>query len=602
MERGADVPSPSPALTGRGVAASPSTRRLTLTGVLTAPALWLAVALLLLGWHQFWLNSRDNLGGWGVDDAWITFRYSHNLADGLGPVWNAGEQVEGYTNFLWMVIIAGAIKLGAGGIGVSILLGAAAAMVALLLTYRLAETGLWRGRLPLVSAAITLLLAVDGSFATWSIAGLETSFYTMLLVGGVLLLVMSWERESDSPPLEGGAGGGLAANWLSLGAGSLFVLAAMTRPEALYALALGGAFRLYGVWRRRRIVRADVYYVLPLLLLYLPYFAWRWAYYGWLLPNTFYTKVGGGPRQIVDWLRCFNVADSNPADPSCVAGAQFNRGMKYQTDFVRRHSELLFFLPFVALATQRISRRLLYLTLLVAGYWFYIVYVGGDWDWAVGRFFVPLLPLILVLNADAVRGIYDAVVGRFGQRISTTEQRSVAVDDGRINPAPTATRNLQLKLVIFGVIVLLTLSYFVYERTSRNGEAPNLNYYQGVAAALYANARWIDANSQPGDLIATTAAGVLPFYSDRRYLDVLGLTDEHIAHVSVGQMGFGRAGHEKTDIPYVLAQKPAYVVLTISPDEWLGYAEFQRDYQLDESWTQDAGYRKSVFVYRRIAP
>src|SRR5439155_3954388 len=32
------------------------------------------------------------------DDAYITFRYASNLAHGLGPVWNAGERVEGYTN------------------------------------------------------------------------------------------------------------------------------------------------------------------------------------------------------------------------------------------------------------------------------------------------------------------------------------------------------------------------------------------------------------------------------------------------------------------------------------------------------------------------
>ena len=33
-----------------------------------------------------------------VDDAYISFRYSHNLAAGDGLVFNPGEYVEGYTS------------------------------------------------------------------------------------------------------------------------------------------------------------------------------------------------------------------------------------------------------------------------------------------------------------------------------------------------------------------------------------------------------------------------------------------------------------------------------------------------------------------------
>src|SRR3972149_7645473 len=40
------------------------------------------------------------------DDAMISMRYAYNLAHGLGPVWNAGERVEGFTNPLWVGIMA----------------------------------------------------------------------------------------------------------------------------------------------------------------------------------------------------------------------------------------------------------------------------------------------------------------------------------------------------------------------------------------------------------------------------------------------------------------------------------------------------------------
>jgi hypothetical protein len=41
------------------------------------------------------------LRSWMCDDAFITFRYADNLVRGHGLVFNAGERVEGYTNFSW---------------------------------------------------------------------------------------------------------------------------------------------------------------------------------------------------------------------------------------------------------------------------------------------------------------------------------------------------------------------------------------------------------------------------------------------------------------------------------------------------------------------
>jgi hypothetical protein len=40
------------------------------------------------------------------DDAFISFVYSKHLAAGEGLVFNLGERVEGYTNFLWVALMA----------------------------------------------------------------------------------------------------------------------------------------------------------------------------------------------------------------------------------------------------------------------------------------------------------------------------------------------------------------------------------------------------------------------------------------------------------------------------------------------------------------
>src|SRR5437773_1541112 len=58
-----------------------------------------------------------------IDDAFISFRYARNLVQGYGLVFNPGEYVEGYTNFLWTLLMAGVVALGNDPEIVSKLLG-----------------------------------------------------------------------------------------------------------------------------------------------------------------------------------------------------------------------------------------------------------------------------------------------------------------------------------------------------------------------------------------------------------------------------------------------------------------------------------------------
>src|SRR5438552_142444 len=64
-----------------------------------------AVAGLLASFAIFAIISY-RLRLYTLDDAFISLRYARNLAKGHGIVFNAGERVEGYTNFLWVVILA----------------------------------------------------------------------------------------------------------------------------------------------------------------------------------------------------------------------------------------------------------------------------------------------------------------------------------------------------------------------------------------------------------------------------------------------------------------------------------------------------------------
>ena len=70
-----------------------------------------SIVLLAIAFAAFALMHVLNLNSI-LDDAFISFRYAENLVNGHGLVFNPGERVEGYTNFLWVIFSTIPIALG----------------------------------------------------------------------------------------------------------------------------------------------------------------------------------------------------------------------------------------------------------------------------------------------------------------------------------------------------------------------------------------------------------------------------------------------------------------------------------------------------------
>jgi hypothetical protein len=232
----------------------------------------------------------------GLDDPFITFRYARNLVSGWGPVWNPGEApVEGYTEFLWMLIVAAALRLGADPLVVTRWAGLAAGAVLLGLPYLAARPlGLDRaGR-----AIASLLLALSPVLAFYAVSGMGHVFFTLLGTGAALCYAAS---VGERPHRGAAAASGL-----------LFGLSALARPEGLGLMGLTLGFELARqLLLRRRDGAQLASLALPFAALTLPFFLWRLGYYGWPLPNTFYAKhsggglidaVAGGVRYLADGL------------------------------------------------------------------------------------------------------------------------------------------------------------------------------------------------------------------------------------------------------------------------------------------------------------
>jgi arabinofuranosyltransferase len=224
-----------------------------------------------LGWRLMWFLT---------DDAFIHFRYVANSVAGHGYVFNPPPfaPVEGYTSFLWVVLLdvvwrlAGILPPDSANVlslGCSLLTLALTAHMVLEL--RLPDR-LERAR-PWLLVLVLAGLVTNRTFLTWSSSGLETALFNFL----VLLWFQAALGFSSARTTA-------RAGWLSTATALLY----LTRPEGLVfaaatlvALALG--------WLETRRTRGLALAALPLLAIPI-HLLWRHFFYGAWLPNTYYAK------------------------------------------------------------------------------------------------------------------------------------------------------------------------------------------------------------------------------------------------------------------------------------------------------------------------
>lgn len=117
-----------------------------------------------------------------VDDAYITYRYADNLAAGQGLSYNPPKQVEGYSNFLLVLILALGAKCGISTPLLSQIIGIFSFLILIVLLFRFEEEQNGTGWLSLMAPA---MIALSVACAYWAVAGLETMPYTLLITSAV---------------------------------------------------------------------------------------------------------------------------------------------------------------------------------------------------------------------------------------------------------------------------------------------------------------------------------------------------------------------------------------------------------------------------------
>lgn len=280
------------------------------------------------------------------DDAYISLRYARRLAQGQGLRFNLLESppVEGYSNLLWVLILAPFEGLGLDGplaaIGLSALCGAW--LVALVLRFA-------RTRLELDGGGLLGLALVTASLpplAVWATGGLET-------MACALATFAAFDALARDP-----------ARPRALHAGLWGAAAALLRVDGpLWAvLALSAAWLAAPDGRRAATLRSAAGACGLVLAAFAAQTAFRLGYHHEWIPNTARAKGG-------------------------LSALRLERGAKY-VGTLAAELPFLVLLPIAAAFRGRVGAACAAFVLACAGY---AVFVGGDFM-AMGRFLVPAMP------------------------------------------------------------------------------------------------------------------------------------------------------------------------------------------------------------------
>lgn len=461
------------------------------------------------------------------DDSYITYRYVKNFTEGAGLVFNIGERVEGYTCFLWVILLSMLKVTGFNFISSSQSAGIIASIVTLVFTYFISSKILQKESNTLngviLSFTAPVLLAANGSFAYWTVSGMETGLFGMLITLGIYFYLKELKKPGNIP-------------WSAI----IFLLASLTRPEGNLLFAITILHRLIysiknepegikAIFRKSNLLWLGAY-IVPALI----YMLWRYSYYGYFFPNTFYAKTGSSLEY-------------------------FKAGWDYFKGFAESYGiyGILLVLPLLTLRSKQKFYEYFYLVLVLYIYSAYVIFIGGD-VLRPNRFFVPLLPVFYILVQE---GLFS-LVGLFDKKKTFTYGAALCLVSG------------------------IGFAYYTYN--GENGQMKNYSELEnGLVEKMKISGTWLKTKqSQAGRplVVAATTIGAISYYSETILIDMLGLTDKEIAHnpqpipeiSSNQQIGWKERQY---NVDYVLSRKPDYIYFStgIKPSAYAERGLFTAD-------------------------
>jgi hypothetical protein len=400
-----------------------------------------------------------------TDDTFIHLQYARHLSTGHGLVFNPGERVYGCTSPLWVALLADAMALGLNGLMMAKLFGMLAALGSVGLFLQLMRRTV---STPEIRALATIAWSSHAWMARWATSGMETALAVALILGGFVAFTEG--KRWGARPVR---------------TGSLWALAALTRPEAMWLLLLWVMFLLVETEDRfslRRLISGT----LPPLLIVGTWLLFARIYFGTFWPQTLAAKSAGITVLATDM-----------------------GSVDRQIRLIGATDGVLSILLVVSLLFGRVVRLS---PANLAQRWL-------PWAWMLG------LPALYVARGVPVISRYLMivlpVVGWLAWR---------AADQWWVGTSPTPER-IRRATVLAGLIMLLVVAenVAVYERAV----VPHVKTFTpALESSLIRWGRWFQSHTPPDAVIATPDIGAIGYFSERSVVDLAGLvTPRMVPHL-----------------------------------------------------------------------
>lgn len=430
------------------------------------------------------------------DDSLISFRYAARFINGNGLTWTDGRPVEGYSNLLWVLLVAFFGFLGLDLIDASRLLGLISmnvVIISLLYWY------MYRGKSQKGYISVTVGLfffCMSAPIAVWAIGGLEQPLYAALIALAIPLTIKVMESDRKKTVLV-----------LSFVLG----LICITRPDGpLFSIAAFLSIYVGRFFARRKVLPFNNLVMLAFfpLLFYGGQLTFRLFYYGAFVPNTALVKIAPSFHHLMNGIKYIMYGMFSLFPFSLLA---------------------LIFIVILILSPRKRSAGITLLTIMLL-WTFYIVFVGGDIFPAYRHF----IPIIVVFTFALVEGT-DWILLKLRHSVSAKK-----------------------KVLFFTSFVAVCIIFLIIQFThSANKRAVKERWeWNGKVIGLVLK----QAFSEKQPLIAVTAAGCLPYWSELPAIDMLGLNDYYLPRNPPKDFGTGFLGHELGNGNYVLQRKPDIII------------------------------------------
>ncbi len=409
--------------------------------------------------------------GTPLDDLYIHFQFSKNIAEGNGFSYNAGVPTPGSTSPAWTLVLTVFYIITGNHLIVAKLLSAVFFVISGVLTYLVAYKILQSKKWAFLAGVFTLS---TGRFAWSALSGMEVTFFTTLLLLFILLYLKNCNRYLLS---------------------SLLGLSSTVRPEGYLIFAFFiilesiRSFKSYQV--NRSVGQLIIQLFAPLIIsvfIYIaiisPYIIFTYKTTGRIFPNTFSAQARVG-LPILAKLRLFG---------------RYYLSYGYLIFIDNPLIFAVFPLGFLNFAKENIKKNFKYIILLTIALGFPVVAsIFAPNLRHHGRYIMPFVPVYMLIGVCGIKEIFHKY---------------------------KILRSIKW-FVVSGIFLYLACMLIVWGDTY-GWNVKNINDVQIHLG------KWIEKNLPREAIIAVNDIGAIKYYSQREIIDLIGLVDPEILKITHG--------------------------------------------------------------------